>query len=80
MRTRPSAVAFNVMGTLFPLDPLREPFVGLGRRPRPWKSGTPGPCATNSDTIDGSSPLAAPASCGFPEEFTGTTSSADGII
>ena len=34
MPTRPQAVAFDVMGTLFPLDPLREPLVGLGLPPQ----------------------------------------------
>jgi 2-haloacid dehalogenase len=30
---RPTAVAFDVIGTLFPLDPLREPLVALGLPP-----------------------------------------------
>ena len=34
MPARPLAVAFDVMGTLFPLDPLREPLVGLGLLPQ----------------------------------------------
>jgi 2-haloacid dehalogenase len=34
MPTRPLAVAFDVMGTLFPLDPLREPLVELGLPPQ----------------------------------------------
>src|SRR4051794_15533673 len=34
MPDRPSVVAFDVIGTLFPLDPLREPLVGLGLPPQ----------------------------------------------
>ena len=34
MPARPSAVAFDVIGPLFPLDPLREPLVGLGLPPQ----------------------------------------------
>src|SRR4051794_10425443 len=34
MPNRPSVVAFDVIGTLFPLDPLREPLVGLGLPPQ----------------------------------------------
>ena len=34
MRDRPRAVAFDVMGTLFPLGPLRELIVGLGLPPQ----------------------------------------------
>jgi 2-haloacid dehalogenase len=34
MPRRPAAVAFDVMETLFPLDPLREPLVGLGLPPQ----------------------------------------------
>src|SRR3954447_9240298 len=34
MPARPSVVAFDVMGTLFPLDPLRDPLVGLGLPPQ----------------------------------------------
>src|SRR4051812_1253805 len=30
MHAHPAAVAFDAMGTLFPLEPLREPLVGLG--------------------------------------------------
>src|SRR4051794_3554457 len=34
MPDRPSVVAFDVIGTLFPHDPLREPLVGLGLPPQ----------------------------------------------
>ena len=34
MPARPLAVAFDVIGTLFPLDPLREPLVELGLPPQ----------------------------------------------
>src|SRR4051812_45680819 len=34
MPARPLAAAFDVIGTLFSLDPLREPLVGLGLPPQ----------------------------------------------
>jgi hypothetical protein len=47
MPQRPIVVAFDVIETLFPLEPLRARITEAGQ-PACWSSGSPGCCATPS--------------------------------
>lgn len=45
---RPEMVVFDVIGTVFPLEPLRSSIVALGCRRQGWKGGLPPDAAMRS--------------------------------
>lgn len=51
-RTRPAVVAFDVVGTLFSLDPLAARMRGVGLRSIPPEARRAGRCRVCRDPVD----------------------------